>query len=231
MKKLLSILLILSVLITYTIVYAEDNEISFRGIEWYSSKKDVEEILLSDENIRSRNSSAHDIYRMSGTYYPNVTMGSDRVDDGGIVGRYDGIKIAGYEIPTTYIYYVYPIENKKIIHEDDQALMYLIWYPFTNSAFADQIGIHDDLSAKLTSLYGKGKVDKSSKYYTITTWKDKKGNTILLLINDDKDYTSLAYMASDAEKMLDTMKQALKDEAIELEKQQREQNSNNTDGL
>lgn len=232
MKKLFTILLILAVLFSCSITCAEDKEITFRGIEWYSSKTDVEENLLENEEISVQRSSSHDIYRISGTYFANVTSGSDRVDEGGIVGQYKGVKVAGYEIPITYIHYIYPVTDKKISHDDEQAQMYLIWYPFKSNDFADHVGIHDDLSEKLTGLYGKGKVDKTNaKYYTTTTWKDEKGNTILLLINADKNYTSLAYMAAGADKKLDEMKQALKDEAIELEKQQREENANNTDGL
>jgi len=216
---------------TYNALYEGlEDLILFRGIKWYSTKQEAEKQLYS-EGASSHGilGSDEDIYRMNATNYSNITVGSDRVDGGGYRGWYAGISVAGYDVDDTYACYVYPIQDDRIIHDNELAELYLGWYTFGNE-YADHQAIYDDLTSKLTSVYGQGSVN-STKYNTTTTWKDIQGNYIRLLINDDKTYVTLGYMAADADNRLDVMAKALKDEQAIIEKEEREKNASDTSGL
>ena len=52
-----------------------------------------------------------------------------------------------------------------------------------------------------------------------------------VIINDKKNYVTLAYMAHDADKRLDAMKKALADEAKAAEDEARRNNKDNNKGL
>ena len=232
-KCLFSALLALLLTLMFTassLAAANQQEITFRGIDWYTTKADAETKLYA-EGASSHGwlGNPNDIYRLSGTDYANVTTGKDRVDGGGYRGWYSNVSVAGYDVDDTYACYIYPIQNGSIIHDDEQAELYFAYYTF-KSEYSDHEGIYNDLSEKLTSIYGKGKTQKS-RYNTNITWTDKKKNMIRLLINKNKDYVTLGYIAGDATKRLDAMKAALQREAKEEEKQKRNDNKNNKNGL
>jgi len=213
---------------TYDALYeGAEGLITFRGIKWYSTKEDVEQLLYSD-GATSNGLDSNDIYRITGPNYANVTMGRDRVDEGGCRTSYKGLSVAGYEIEKTRACFVYPVVDGEIIRDDSLAQFYMAWYPF--SGYTDIKGIYDDLLTKLTSLYGEGKL-KNETYYYYTTWEDVQGNIIRLLCHEDNSEGVLIYMAANGETMLDEMKEALKNEAANAEAKEREKNANNTSGL
>ena len=231
MKKMFGLLAAILLVSILSFASAEDKLITFRGIEWYTAKEDVEQKLYADgASSAGWLGSPEEIYRLVATDYSNVTMGSDRVDGGGVRAWYRDISVAGFTPSDTYACYLYPIQNGKIIYDDDQAEFYFGWYTFDAGDFADHEGIFDDLSEKLTKLYGTGKKE-SAKYHTTITWSDKEKNKIRLLINDKKNYVTLGYIAGDADSRLDEMEKALVREAKEKEKQERENNADNSDGL
>lgn len=232
MKKIVSILLVnIMLFCLVSVVMAEDKAITFRGIEWYTTKQETEEKLFA-EGAYSHGwlGSPNNIYKLSATDYENITMGSDRVDGGGFRGWYANVSVAGYDVEDTYACYLYPIKDGKIVHDDDLAELYFGWYSFGTGDYADHEGIFNDLNAKLSNLYGKGKRN-NSKYNSTITWTDKKNNKIRLFINDDKDYVTLGYIAGDAEKRLNAMSKALQKEEKEKEREERQKNSNNNNGL
>ena len=230
MKKILSLILVLIISCGILPVLSETTSIfTFRNHKWYESKEDFDQAIIQEGGTVGWYSS-NDIYRMAAIDYSNITMGRDRVDEGGCKIRYSDIDVAGYTPSATYACFVYPIKKGTIIHDEEQAEFYFGWYAFESRDFANHQGIYNDLSQKLTGLYGKGK-SATSKYNTTTTWKDKEGNQIRLFINDDKDYVTLAYMAHDADKRLDAMKKALADEAKAAEDEARKNNKNNNKGL
>ena len=190
MKKLLLSMLLLTLLIPF-VSFAED-EITFRGIPWYATKAEVEAILFEGGAEKAGwSSSSNDIYRLSGTNFSSVTLGSDRVDDGGYKGWYRGIDVAGYTPSETYACYYFPIENGKVVRDEENAKFYFGWYQFDKSDFANHSAIFDDLLEKLTSVYGEPSTNET-KYNTQKLWQDASGNLIRLFINDDKDYVGLA---------------------------------------
>lgn len=213
-------------------VETEDSGITFRGIEWYSTKADVEQTLFADGAKEAGSLGVADkIYRMSGTNFSSVTLGTDRVDGGGYRGWYSGISVAGYTPSDTYACYVYSIDDSGAIDRNgDTAQFYFGWYTFDANDFSDHEGIYDDLAAKLSSLYGDCE-DFAGDYWTTKTWTDDSGNQIRLLINSDKNYVTLGYMASDADARLDAMQEALDNEQAVAEESERQENASNTDGL
>ena len=210
----------------------DDGIIRFRGIRWYSTKKDVENYLVeSGSSTGGWSSSDNDIYRMSGINYTNVTMGSDRVDGGGYKGRYPGVSVAGYAASGTYACYIYPInEDGSVNISEDDAQFYFGWYEFTQDDYADIPSIYEDLKTKLCTLYGDGQ-ENETKYHITMTWKDTENNQVRLLMNTDSTYITLGYMAAGAEERLDEMESALDRMNSQKESKEREENKENTSGL
>ena len=206
---------------------AENGEIVFRGVPWYSSRKETETII---RNSSSRKGPT-DIYRMSAIDYDNVTSGSDRVDDlGGCMAHYYNMNVAGWTPSSTYICYIYPIVDGIIIRDDNLAQMYFAYYKFSRGDFADHKALYDDLQHKLNNTYGQGR-ETVEDYHTWTRWYDASGNYIQLLVDNDYDYASLGYIASDADQRLDEMQIAIDAEKTAEEQQRIKKNQDNYEGL
>jgi hypothetical protein len=227
-KRLIA-LTILLMMLTGVVTAAE--EITFRGLEWYATKAEVEQILFADGAKEAGwSSSDNDIYRMSATDYSNVTSGSNRVDDGGVKGWYKGIKIAGHTPSDTYACYMYPVEDGKLVRDDDKTEFYFGWYTFDRSDFSNHAAIFEDLLTKLASIYGEPE-SETTKYNTQKRWYDSAGNMIRLFINTDKDYVTLGYIAFDAEERLEKLQAAIDVEKAAAEAEELKKIQDNTDGL
>lgn len=211
---------------------ADEGKITFKGIPWYTTKAEVEKELFKD-GAASHGilGNPNEIYRMGATDYSNVTMGTDRVDDGGYRGWYSGISVAGYDVEDTYACYVYPINDDGTINEsEDEAELYFGWYKFEKEKYEGLKELYDDLNTKLVSLYGEAQ-ENATEYFTTLTWKDSEENQIRLLINSKETYVTLGYMAADADVRLDEAQEAVaKTKALE-EENAREANKSNTSGL
>ena len=215
---------------TYDALYeGVEGIILFRGIDWHSTKQDVEQKIFSEGAVATgwqRN--PNEIHRLCDADSYNFT--EDAVEIGGYNGWYSGITVAGYTPSYLYINYMYPINDDGIVHNDESTETYLAWYEFSRNDFKDYEAIYDDLSSKLSSLYGEG-VLSNTKKNTMTNWTDPKGNIIRLWIDDDKSYIELGYMAADAEERLEVLSAAAEKEALEAEAKEREENASNTSGL
>lgn len=208
------------------------SEITFRDIQWYSSKADVESLLYADGAsnggwIGDENT----IFRINALDFLNSWSNSDEVKGGGYHAWYSGVTVAGYTPSDTYACYIYKIdESGHIDHTVDNSELYLGWYTFNQSDFVDHESIFSDLASKLTNLYGQCE-DYSDKWKIVKTWHDDTGNQIRLHEDDDKTYVVLAYMAADADARLDAMQTAVDAENAAAEADEREKNASNTDGL
>ena len=213
---------------TYEALYeGAEGLISFRRIKWFTTR-DLAEEALKSEGMTSASKSSEDIYRVTGPDFGGVTTGRDRVDDAGCRVKYQGLSVAGYDIDCTYACFIFPIVDGEIVRDDSLAEFYMAWYDF--KGYTDKKAIYDDLTQKLTPLYGEG-VIKHETYFDITTWTDIQGNFIRLLYNPDNNYAVLVYMAADSESRLDEMQEAKKNEATAKEAKEREENASNTSGL
>lgn len=224
--------------------FAEDNvessteinqtrsEILFRGIPWYSTKAYAEKILL-ENNVTAKEDGwqSDSLYRLSALNYPNVNSGNDRVDGGGIKMSYSGLTVAGYTPSEVHACYIYQIDNSgSLIRDIDNSQLYLAWYVFDGDDFTDYQSLFDDLTAKLSSLYGIA-TDDENAYLIKKIWNDSNSNSIQMVMDDDRSYVTLGYIASDADSKLDEMQSAIDAENAAAEAVEREKNATNTDGL
>lgn len=212
-----------------------EKDIYFRDIPWYTNKADVEKSFVDSGATVEQAAFKDNILRMSGIDFSNTTSGSDRVDGGGIVGRYSGIEVAGYKPSDTKACYIFTLnEDGTINKSEDEAEFYFGWYTFDSDDYVDGEGVYNDLLQKLVSLYGEGVTDPSSDYFTTTTWTDSGSNQIRLLLGGKKQdyrYVTLGYIAADADARLDEMQAALDAEAAAQEAAERESNKDNVSGL
>ena len=96
--------------------------------------------------------------------------------------------------------------------------------------------VYDDLVTKLTGLYGESTALNNPDNWTKfdgRLWKAKDGSQIWLrLYHMYGDYTlKLTYTAPDSTARLEALEAQITQEKIEAEELERQQNTNNTDGL
>jgi hypothetical protein len=214
---------------------SESSTISFRNIPWWTSKNEVEKILVADGASIEQAAFEDNILRMSGIDFANSTSGKDRVDGGGTVARYSGIKVAGYTPSETQACYIYNLNDDGTINKDKEtAQFYFGWYTFEARDYVDGEGVYNDLAQKLQSLYGEGIVNDESSYYTTITWIDADNNQIRLLLggkDSDTKYVTLGYMAAGADERLNEMQISVDAEAVQQEAAERKKNKEDISGL
>lgn len=210
-------------------------DFSFRDIPWWSSKTDAEKLLVGEGAEIQQAAFQDNILRMSGIDYISTTGGKDRVDGGGIVARYSGLKVAGYTPSDTQACYIYTLNSDGSINKDtDSAQFYFGWYTFDSYDYADGEGIYNDLAQKLQSLYGDGTSNTDDDYFSTITWVDDSNNQIRLLLggkSKDYKYVTLGYMAAGADEKLDEMQTAVDAENVANEASEREKNKEDVSGL
>lgn len=210
----------------------EEGSIVFRGVPWYSTKAETEKtICIGNAKKDPWNGPWHDIYRLSGTDYSNVTSAKDRVEGGGIRQRYTGIDVAGYKAYDTYACYLYNYNDDGYIEENDEsALLYMGWYVISKNDYEDIGAIFKDLSTKLDGLYQEH-TSQEDGYHRWEIWKDSYNNGVRLLVDKKNTYITLAYFANGYEEKLDELQNAVNNKKIMDEEKERERNKENTSGL
>lgn len=213
----------------------DESSFTFRNIPWWSTKADAEKQLTAEGAEVQKAAFEDNILRMSGIDFANSTSGMDRVDGGGTVVRYSGIKVAGYTPSETQACYIYTLNDDGTINKDkDSALFYFGWYTFESRDYVDGEGVYNDLAQKLQSLYGEGIANDESDYFTTITWTDADNNRIRLLLggkDSDSKYVTLGYMAAGADGKLDEMQVAVDAENVAAEAAEREKNKDDVSGL
>lgn len=203
--------------------------IQFRGIEWYSDYETVHNFLESECidsyfcSFSMENTTIDSIYSIEWGY----SLSDDRVDEAGIGVGYMDMPVAGY-VADVYAYYMYPITDGKVDRSTEKAEFYVAYYSFED--MENLTAVYDDLTAKLTALYGEG-IPKTDKYYDSIYWQDAEGNMVWLLIEDDASAVRLGYAAGDHITRLDTLREQIRNETIAAEDESRQENSGNTSGL
>lgn len=213
----------------------EKSTFTFRDIQWWDTKTDAEKQLVAEGAEIQTAAFEDNILRMSGIDYANSTGAKDRVEGGGTVVRYSGLKVAGYTPSETEACYIYTLNDDGSINKDkDSAQFYFGWYTFESYDYADGEGVYNDLLQKLQSLYGDGAINSDDDYFTTSTWTDADNNQIRLLLggkNKDYKYVTLGYIAAGADEKLDEMQAAVDAENIASEAADREKNKKDVSGL
>lgn len=213
----------------------ENSSFAFRNIPWWSTKTDAEKQLVAEGAEIQTAAFEDNILRMSGIDYANSTGAKDRVEGGGTVVSYSGLKVAGYTPSETEACYIYTLNDDGSINKDkDTAQFYFGWYTFESRDYADGEGVFNDLLQKLQSLYGEGVFNSDDDYFTTSTWTDSDNNQIRLLLggkNKDYKYVTLGYIAAGADEKLDEMQVAVDAENVASEAAEREKNKEDVSGL
>lgn len=231
MKKTISVILVLLFVFTLSCAACADEADSFlfRNIPWYSAKKDAREILSSLEEYRNRSDSTMPDWFQR---WNNID-GDYTVAEAGTYTTYRNVSVAGYTASLN-TYYMYPIVDGRLSKNDDDAEFYLAVYEF--ATLTDMQAVYDDLVTKLTGLYGESSALNNPDNWTKfdgRLWKAKDGSQIWLrLYYMYGDYTlKLTYTAPDSTARLEALEAQITQEKIEAEELERQQNTNNTDGL
>ena len=200
---------------------------TFRGIPWYISRTDFD--AQTDLELETWNTNKM-IYRLGSIEFAYSAGGDDFFTDGGYTVRCANTSVAGYTASDTYVSFFYPIEEGKMIRDDNLAEFYFGYYIFSNDDYPDIASLYEDLHGKLVSLYGSGISDEDN-YQSWETWTDNAGAQIRMYRNKEDKYITLGYIAEGADDRFEKEKSAVDVENAEVQKQQQEENVKNTDGL
>lgn len=230
MKRILAILLISMLMVSSfpTVVFADESYL-FRSIPWYSTKSVVSESLSSLSVSRNRsNTTLPDWFQR----WNNID-GDYTVEEAGTYTIYKKVAVAGYKAELI-TYFMYPIVNGRVERNDDNAELYLALYEFEE--LTDMPAVYEDLVKKLTGLYGESSALNNPDNWTSfegRLWKAEDGSQIWLrLYHMYGSYTlKLSYIAPDSTSRLQALEAQIIQEKIEAEELERQQNSDNTEGL
>jgi hypothetical protein len=228
MKKKFSIILALLLFVSVA-AYADDSDIQFREIQWYSTFADVSPVMAKEVQSGFEPTIYSDVSidHLSGVRWKYTF--DNPVAEGGVRLFCSDVPVAGYIANDADLSFMYPLgEDGRVARDDNAAEFYLAVYYIED--LADMKAVYNDLKAKLSKLYGEG-VPETDDYMESVKWCDTQNNTAWLIINDEEDLVTLAYTAGDSDERLDALQAQITEEQIEKEDQAREENSDNTEGL
>jgi hypothetical protein len=238
-KQIVPIILSASLLFAFSVLAeepAETKPITFRGIEWLSSRTDPE-AALADEQIEDRAymSDRHSIDWPEGSYewYGSSHKDTLRIEDGGWCGMYSGVTVGGYAPSYSYAYYIYPVlPDGSLNKSDESAQLYLGLYDYEGGDFENIDAVFDDLSTKLSSLYGECSENNDDDYKR-KMWTDSDGNKVILINRISNKYprVKLLYESGRADELLTDVEEAINKENAAAQESERLANASNTDGL
>lgn len=184
MVVLLTIMLLLSVGYSNAENTEDSNPILFRGVEWGVKQKDAEK-ALSGIKFNSPDTYTHwrsvkdfltDAYPY--TFYYNSVLGYNLYATD---SSKSNLKVAGYQVNSIGLKFVYLTDDNGILVRDaEHSALITATYTFK---VTDKKAVFDDLTDKLTSLYGE--IDESyqdgySIVNTINIWYGSEGTLVVL---------------------------------------------------
>ena len=141
-------------------------------------------------------------------------------------------KVAGYDINSIELYFMQPVENGTVNHDPESAKFYMAEYEIANNV--DRVSVFDDLTGKLTNLYGDVFYEIEDGQ-VVRTWKDSEGNTVSLMRYgtewENLDSITIIYMSATAMDDIQNLEKALYDEQYITDSNARQENADNYDGL
>lgn len=220
MKKLAALTVALLLALGCVAALAQYEEpILFRGMAWGSSYAEIDE----GENLNAL---------LQFTFSENVGRAMEMEStldvplDEGLVGYAEFSRplpeVAGYQTEDVELRFVYvPDENGDLVKDKEHTALYFAYYTIEP---ADRVAAYEDLTAKLTSLYGdagySNNGDVAQGESTVTTWYGAEGTMVSLWYSPSSSriYIHYGYLGGD---QLLLNAQAAVDKA----------RANNTDGL
>ena len=243
-KRIIPFMLLASLLLSISASAVESTEsevteaktITFRGFDWLSTRADVEAALAVDGiSDGAWMSDRHAIDWPEGDYeWAGRPRGeTSRLKEAGWSAMYSGVTAGGYAPSYTYAYFMYPVlpDGTLQVSEGDE-LLYLGIYEYDKNDFENLEAVFNDLTAKLSSLYGECTV-KNDEDFNRNIWTDAEGNKAILAYYTSNKYprVKLAYECGAANDMLGNLQSAIDTIHAAAQESERLANSNNTDGL
>jgi hypothetical protein len=243
-KHLIPLVLSASIVLSCTAYAAESvetessgsNTITFRGFDWLSQRSDVEAALAAQsisDGAWMSNRHAIDWPEGSYSWVGRPHGDTSRLEDAGWDAMYSGVTAGGYAPSHTEVFYMYPVLSDGSLQTSaGNELLYLGVYEYDKDDFENLEAVFNDLTAKLSSLYGECTV-KNDEDLNRHIWTDVEENkAILIYYADDKyPYVKLAYESGAADEMLGNLKSAIEKINADAQESERLANSSNTDGL
>lgn len=238
MKKVFSLVLVVILCIAFgSYAFAEQPDaITFRGISWYTNAEDVNNTIKAIEGAApSRYSARTEKADMQSWFKKWPYYNTDEcVDEGGVILKYTTVPVAGYSAGLS-VYCMYPIVDGKVAYDSSQAEFYMAIYAI--DGFEDLYSVYTDLQTKLDKTYGSH-VDQSFANGGMegVTWTAKDGSVVWLRIRQNTVYKNyedvqITYFAPNGNERLNALSAQIYREAVDAENAERENNTNNFDGL
>ncbi len=215
---------------------ADTKPITFRGFDWLSSRADVEGALAADhieDNTIMSNRNAIEWPEGSYDWAGNDHSEISRIENGGWHAMYSGMTTGGYAPSYSYAYQLYPVlANGSLQTSEGDEQLYLGIYEYDQYDFEDLDAVFNDLTAKLSSLYGECSAN-NDKNFNRNIWTDADGNKAVLIsyLSEKYPYVKLAYESGQANDLLGSLQDALDKINESSQESERLANASNTDGL
>ena len=193
--------------------------ITFQGIEWYTSEKDVNAKVVEISTIANPRESKE--YRISGPDpYAWGMYSNPNLRNGGAAISSSEAQVAGYKMRLT-LEFIYPIVDGWIVRKQGDTQFFKAEYSLSQESTSLNLGdVYKDLKEKLTQKYGNlGKSQTTDGFTSYSYWYGEDGSTLLLVAfyyDGDNNYQGLKliYSAPEAATRIRQLEQQIEDEKI-----------------
>ena len=233
MKKILAFMLTIMLVASFGVCLADthDSAILFRNANWGAAYSEVLEKL--PEGVKMYAPKVSEYWRLtadrmfddSSWDYYKAELGCYSYSKSSSMKN---VKVAGYDVDTIYLYFLYTIDsNGLLVKDDDHTSLIYAYYKLEPK---DPDAVYTDLVSKLTSLYGDVDLHQKKSPYTTyeqNLWYGADGTQVSLVKEDypsGSHYIYIKYGFSGADEQI-----AAAYNAVVLEETQNA--ASNTDGL
>lgn len=202
MKKVFSAFLALMILTMCFGAFADDvyeKPILFRNIEWGSSLNTALKEIPNGVKMRDFDEREY-WYPVSDFIYDGNGYGTQlKANLGGYVyarsSSMEGVKVAGYDVKNIYMYFLYEVGEDGLLKKDTDNTSFVYAYYLIEPK--DSEAVFNDLTAKLTSIYGDVDITKSDSSiisYWQNAWNGADGTVVSLVREDYSSGTHNIYI-------------------------------------
>ena len=250
MKKFIAIFIFIITIFSFTTFANENKTITFRNLDWNTPIStfidnietdyewypgNIEVPTDGDYNTTASTSYSYTYYNPSNYKTTYIPYDKYHYAPAREFSTMKNINVAGYESGYTHLFFMQPVNKDGTVdHDPLNAKFYMGTYTIFDNI--DRVSVFNDLSKKLSSLYGDCYYEKYNENTgMIRVWKDDNNNIVVLeasgLKYESLDSIDICYMSGTAMKDLQILDEALYNESCEIDIQIRADNSDNTDGL